>query len=216
MNDFPKTALNQIHRHPDRGHYDKSTIYPIIDESLVCHVGFVQEGQPFVIPTFHARDGDQLYLHGSKASRLLRHIVLGNPICVEFTLLDGIIFARSAFEHSLNFRSVVLFGHGKVVDSVKEKFHALELLTEQLARGRWKETRQPNQKELDTTMVVVITIENASAKLNNNTPSDNPDDLLLPFWAGVLPLRIQASEPIQDPRVPDNVQVPPNIGDYRR
>ena len=216
MDEFNKTEQNQLRSKPSRGHYDKETIYPIIDEALVCHVGFVIDGQPYVIPTSHARLNDTLYLHGSKASRLLKHIQAGNRVCVEFTLIDGIVFARSAFEHSINYRSVVLFGRGRLLKTQEEKLLALECLTEQTAKGRWKDIRKPTPKELDITAVIALDIESASAKVHSAVPNDNPDDYQLPIWAGVLPIREQALEPVDDVKLLENVAAPAYISAYKR
>jgi uncharacterized protein len=216
MDEFNKTDQNQLRIKPSRGHYDRETIYQIMDEALVCHVGFVIDGQPYVIPTSHARLNDTLYLHGSKASRLLKHIEAGNSVCVEFTLLDGIVFARSAFEHSINYRSVVLFGRGRSLETREEKMLALECLTEQTAKGRWKDIRKPTPKELDITAVIAIDIESASAKVHAAVPNDSPEDYQLPVWAGVLPIQEQALEPVDDGKLLENVAVPEYISAYKR
>jgi hypothetical protein len=213
---FDQTETNQVRRKPKRGFYDKETLYKIIDEALLCHVGFVDNGQPFVMPTIHARDGDRLYLHGANASRMLKHIQTGEPVCVSIALLDGIIFARSAFEHSYNYRSVVLFGRGKPLETRQEKLQALEILTEHIARGRWNDVRRPNPKELDATTVVAIDIESASAKIHEDVPADNEEDYRLPVWAGVLPLRLQALDPVDDGRLLDNVTTPGYLSPYKR
>lgn len=213
---FAKTAQNKVRRMPERGHYDRETIYPIIDEALICHVGFVADDQPFVIPTIHARHEDIIYLHGAKASRLLKHVQAGNPICITITLLDGIVFARSVFHSSMNYRSVVLFGSGQVVESDGEKLAALEVLTEHLASGRWADARQPTQKELDSTTVVAVAIENASAKIRTGPPGDEDEDYALPIWAGVLPLPPQALAPIDDPWLSAGIVVPEYIRSYKR
>src|SRR5574342_333840 len=151
MTDFAKTEKNRINRLPKRGHYDRETIYRILDEALICHVGFVAAGQPYVIPINFARVGDRIVLHGAKASRLLKHIGAGNPVCVEATIVDGLVLARSVFHHSVNYRSVVLFGTGQLVVEEQEKLAALEAVTEHLVPGRWKQARLPNQKELNAT-----------------------------------------------------------------
>lgn len=214
MPEFPKTKRNQIQRLPKRGEYRKDAIYKIVDEALICHVGFVQEGQPFVIPTIHAREGDTLYLHGARASRMLRHIQKGNPVCIEITLLDGIVFARSVFHSSLNYRSVVLFGTGRVVEPEDEKLHALEVMIKHIAPGRWEEARQPNPKELAITSVVAIPIESASAKIRTGPPADDEEDYQLPVWAGILPLQLQSLEPVADPRLDEGISVPAYIADF--
>lgn len=216
MDEYSKTELNQVRRKPDRARYDKDTVYRIIDEALICHVGFVHDHQPFVIPMTHARRNDALYLHGAKASRLLTHVQEGNPLCLSFALLDGIVFARSALYHSLNYRSAVVFGRGKLVESEEEKLQALEALTEHVARGRWKDARQPNQTELSAVSVIAVQIESASAKIRSGPPSDKEEDYQLSIWAGVLPIRQQALDPINDPRLKAAVAIPAYIADYKR
>jgi nitroimidazol reductase NimA-like FMN-containing flavoprotein (pyridoxamine 5'-phosphate oxidase superfamily) len=216
MTEFPKAKRNQIQRLPKRGEYRKDAIYKIIDEALICHVGFVQEGQPFVIPTIHTREGDTIYLHGALSSRMLGYIQEGNPLCIEITLLDGIVFARSAFHSSLNYRSVVLFGTGRVVEPEEEKRHALEVLMKHIAPGRWEEARKPNRKELATTRVVAIPIESASAKIRTGPPADDEEDYQLPVWAGILPLQLQSLEPVADERLGKGISVPDYIADYSR
>ena len=162
---FPKTARNKVKRMPERGHYDAATIYPIIDAALICHVGFALEGQPYVIPTLHARQGDTILLHGAKGSRLLRHIQSGGEVCITITLIDGIVLARSVFHHSINYRSVVLFGNGAVIADDQARLQALEAFTERLIPGRWQDARQPNALELKQTTIVAVPIESASAKI---------------------------------------------------
>ncbi|MFY9268564.1 MAG: pyridoxamine 5'-phosphate oxidase family protein [Candidatus Manganitrophaceae bacterium] len=215
MTEFPKTNLNRVKRIPKRASYDKTVIYPIIDAALICHVGFVQEGLPFVIPMIHARLNDTLYLHGSTASRLLKQ-VKGNPLCVSITLLDGIVFARSAFHHSMNYRSAVLFGNGRLIESDGEKYKALQLLSEQIAKGRWEEARKPNEKELEVTSVIAVAIESASAKVRSGPPIDEEEDYGLPIWAGVLPIDPKPGHPIPDPRLTEGIAPPKYIADYKR
>jgi len=216
MAEFSRSDLNRIARKPDRGHYDKETIYAVLDEALVCHVGLVHDGQPIVIPTIHARDGDTLILHGAKASRLLKHVQGGHPVCVAVTLLDGIVFARSAYNHSMNYRSVVLFGQGRALVSDAEKLRASEVLTEHIARGRWQDIRKPNRQELDATAFVALDIESASAKIRTGPPGDAEEDYQLPIWAGVLPFRQQALAPSDDPRLASGIPVPDYILRYTR
>ncbi len=201
----PRSRLKRI---PERGHYDAPTIHAIIDEALICHVGFEAQGQPFVIPTLHARQGSHLLLHGAKASRMLQHIAGGQPVCVTFTLLDGIIFARSVFEHSMRYRSVVAFGRGRLLEEPAEKLEALRLISEHLCPGRWDDARLPNDKELAATSVAQIALESASAKIQAGLPEDPPADLDLPHWAGVLPLRLQALPPETDGRGLPDLEVP--------
>ncbi|NKQ34413.1 MAG: pyridoxamine 5'-phosphate oxidase family protein, partial [Chloroflexi bacterium] len=201
MSDFAATTQNRLRRIPARGHYDKAVIYPIIDEALICHVGFVEDGLPYVIPTIHARSGDKLIFHGAKASRMMKQIASGATICVTFTLLDGLLLARSTFHHSMNYRSVVLFGQGRPLTDEAEKMAALEVLTEHLAHGRWPDSRQPNAKELKATAVAELTIASASAKIRTGPPGDDEEDYALPIWAGILPIRQQYLPPIDDPQL---------------
>jgi nitroimidazol reductase NimA-like FMN-containing flavoprotein (pyridoxamine 5'-phosphate oxidase superfamily) len=216
MTDFAKTEKNSIKRLPKRGHYDRETIYAILDEALICHVGFVQAGQPYVIPINFARLGDTIVLHGAKASRLLKHIESGNPVCVEVTIVDGLVLARSVFHHSVNYRSVVLFGTGRILLDQHEKLAALEAVTEHLIPGRWKEARLPNQKELNATSVVSIRIDQASAKVRLGPPVDEEEDYGLPVWAGVLPFRERSSAPIQDELQSQDIPLPGYISNYSR
>ncbi len=209
--EFPITELNRVRRIPERGQYDRDTVYQIVDQALYCHVGFVQDNRPFVIPTIHARLGDTLVFHGAKASRLLKQIRAGNPICVAITLLDGLVLARSVFNHSMNYRSVVLFGTGRAIEADDEKLQALQALTEHIAQGRWDDARKPNQRELNATAVVVMSIESASVKIRTGLPSDDEEDYELPIWAGVLPIQQQALKPVNDPRLGDGITVPEYI-----
>jgi len=213
---FPKTVLNKVNRIPDRGRYDKETIYPIIDEALICHVGFTENDQPFVIPTLHARDGDTLILHGAKASRMIKHVSDGNPVCIAITHVDGIVFARSVFHHSINYRSAVIFGHGKLIKKADEKMRALEVLTEHIAKGRWYDARLPNQKELAATSVARIEIESAAAKIRSGVPKDDKEDYDLPIWAGVLPIAPQYHSSLNDPVLAPNLMPPDYVVNYTR
>jgi nitroimidazol reductase NimA-like FMN-containing flavoprotein (pyridoxamine 5'-phosphate oxidase superfamily) len=216
MTEFSKTNTNQINRLPKRGHYDSETIYQILDEALVCHVGFVENKQPYIIPINFARIGDTIILHGAKASRLLKHIEAGHPICVEVTLVDGLVLARSVFNHSVNYRSVVLFGTGQTVKDDQEKLVALEAITEHLIPGRWREARLPNHKELNATSVVSIKIDQASAKVRSGPPGDDEADYALPIWAGVLPLQEMSLSPVRDELMTQDVAVPEYITKYSR
>ena len=214
--DFEQEQRNRVRRIPERGHYDKETIYAIVDEALICHVAFAVDGQPFVVPTIHARMGDELILHGAKASRLLKHIEAGHPVSVAITLLDGLVMARSVFHSSMNYRSAVLFGTGRVLASAGEKLAALEALTEHLARGRWQDARQPTALELNATTVVAIAIDSASAKVRVGPPNDDAEDYALPIWAGVLPVQQQAGSPLPDPKLASGIAAPEYLVDYRR
>src|SRR5215217_1182148 len=216
MTDFAKTGKNSIKRLPKRGYYDRETIYKILDEALICHVGFVENGQPYVIPTNFARVGDRIVLHGAKASRLLKHIEAGNPVCVEATIVNGLVLARSVFHHSLNYRSVVLFGTGCLVSDAQEQLAALEAVTEHLIPGRWQEARRPNQKELNATSVVSIRIEDASAKVRLGPPVDEEEDYALPIWAGILPVEERPLSPIQDELQLGAVPLPDYVAHYSR
>jgi uncharacterized protein len=183
----------RIIREPQRGRYDRATIDAILDEALLCHLGFEVDGQPYVIPTLHARVGDTVYVHGSAASRMLKRLAGGVRVCLTVTLFDGLVLARSVFNHSVNYRSVVLLGTARLVPDA-EKAEALRALTEQLAPGRWEEARQPTSKELKATWILALPIEEASAKVRSGPPEDDPEDEHLPVWAGVVPVHL-AAEP---------------------
>ncbi len=215
-NEFEVTPRNRVMRYPKRAAYDTATIYPILDEALVCHVGFAMDNQPYVIPTIHARMGDQLLLHGLKGGRMLEHINAGNPVCVTVTLLDGLVLARTVFNHSMNYRSVVLFGRGAAIEDPVRKLAALECLTEQVARGRWRDARPPNDKELKATTIVALDIESASAKVRQGPPGDDGEDLDYPVWAGVVPLPVIPQPPVTDPKQTVEYPVPDYARDYRR
>lgn len=216
MTQFAKIDKNRIKRLPKRGHYDRETIYHILDEALLCHVGFAHRGQPYVIPINFARVEDHIVLHGAKASRLLKHIEAGHPVCVEATIVDGLVLARSVFHHSVNYRSVVLFGKGRPVQDEQEKLSALQALTEHLIPGRWQEARLPNRKELNATGVVSIKIDEASAKVRMGPPVDDQEDYALTVWAGVLPLQEQALSPIRDKLLSEDIPLPEYISRYSR
>ncbi len=216
MSDFPKSELNTVRRLPKRGHYDRDVIYPIVDEALICHVGFSIDGQPFVMPTIHTRINDTIYLHGAIANRMLNHINNGNSVCINVTHLDGIVFARSVFHHSMNYRSAVLFGKGRVVETYEERWRVFEALTEHIAKGRWNDARHPNETEDKTTKIVAVEIESASAKIRTGPVGDEEEDYVLPVWAGVLPLNVKAGEPEADSRLSEKTVVPDYIKNYRR
>ena len=216
MSDFPKTPLNQVKRLPKRGLYDSDTIYKIVDEALICHVGFAVEDQPFVIPTIHARIDDTLYFHGAIANRMMKHIESGNRVCVTATLIDGIVFARSVFHHSMNYRSAMLFGKGRMVEDPAEKNAALLAVSEHIAKGRWNEARVPSRKEIDATVIVAVDIESASAKIRTGPAVDDEEDYALPVWAGVMPVQLQFLDPERDARLDENVDVPDYIKKYKR
>lgn len=195
---------------PKRGDYSQETIYSILDAGFLCHVGFVVDGQPFVIPTGYGRNGDTLYLHGSAASRMLRTLAAGVEVCVTVTLLDGVVLARSAFHHSMNYRSAVLFGTATLVESLEEKTEALRTISEQIVPGRWKDVRWPTEQELKATKVLALPISEASAKVRTGPPLDDEEDYAMNVWAGILPLRVHAETPIPDPRLPSEVTSAPD------
>jgi uncharacterized protein len=194
-----------VRRHPERGAYDRGTIDAILDEALICHVGFVNDGQPFVIPTIHARDGDTLYVHGSPGSRMLRNIKQGIDVCVTATILDGLVLARSVYHHSMNYRSVVVLGRAREVTGRVEKLRAMQCVVEHVVSGRWQDARQPNEGELKGTTILAISLEEASAKIRSGPPLDDEDDLALPTWAGVVPLTLEPGAPI----AAANISAPP-------
>jgi nitroimidazol reductase NimA-like FMN-containing flavoprotein (pyridoxamine 5'-phosphate oxidase superfamily) len=208
----PRTTVRRL---PPRGRYDPETIAAILDEGLVCHVGFVVEGQPFVIPTIYARDGDRLYVHGSAVSRMLKTLAGGVPVCVTVTVLDGLVLARSVFNHSMNYRSVVVLGTATVVHG-KDKIAALETIAEHVVPGRWREARGPNDNELKATLVLSLPLDESSAKVRTGPPEDEDEDYSLPHWAGVLPLALSAGSPVADPRLPPGIAVPPSVQKWRR
>jgi nitroimidazol reductase NimA-like FMN-containing flavoprotein (pyridoxamine 5'-phosphate oxidase superfamily) len=214
MDEIPRTDRTTVRRLPARGAYDRALIHAILDEGLICHVGFVVDGRPFVIPTIHVRVGDRLYLHGSPASRMLKSMAGGAEVCITVTLLDGLVLARSAFHHSMNYRSVVLFGEARAVDDPAEKARVLQVLAEHLVPGRWKDIRVPTPGELKATSVLSIPIDEASAKVRTGPPVDDEDDYAMSTWAGVLPLSISADEPVPCPRLPSDIQPPPYASSY--
>jgi nitroimidazol reductase NimA-like FMN-containing flavoprotein (pyridoxamine 5'-phosphate oxidase superfamily) len=210
-----KTARTTLRRLPDRASYDRDTANAILDEALVCHVGFAMEGEPFVIPTIHARVGGTLYLHGSAASRMLRE---GRklPVCVTVTLVDGLVMARSAFHHSMNYRSVVVLAQAREVTDPEEKVAALRAIVEHVAAGRWDEVRWPTEPELKGTTVLALPIDEASVKIRTGPPKDDEEDYALDTWAGVIPLRLVAGEPIADPRLRDGIRPSGVVTRYQR
>ncbi len=216
MAKFTKTTKTRINRLPKRGNYERETIYRILDEALICHVGFVANGQPYVIPINFARVDDTIVLHGAKASRLLKHIEAGNSVCVEVTIVDGLVLARSVFHHSVNYRSVVLFGKGQAIEEDEKKIEALRAVSEHLIPGRWDEARLPNRKELHATRVVSIKIDEASAKVRLGPPVDEQEDYLLPVWAGILPLQEVPFLPVQDELQSQDLVLPKYIAQYSR
>ena len=213
---FVQTERTKLKRLPKRGHFDRETVYGILDEGFICHVGFAHEGKPVVIPTGYARVDDTLLIHGSQASRMLRTLSGGVDACVTVTIVDGLVLARSAFHHSMNYRSVVVFGRATLIEDREEKLAALLALSEHFIRGRWAEIREPSEQELKLTTVLSLPLVEASAKVRTGPPLDDEEDYALPVWAGIIPLRLEAGEPIKDPRLPEGIAIPGYARDYRR
>jgi uncharacterized protein len=210
------TPRTQVKRRAQRGNYDRPVIHQILDEGLICHVGFVVDGQPFVIPTAYGRIDEQIYIHGSPMSRMLRSLQQGVEVCITVTLLDGLVLARSAFHHSMNYRSVVIFGTAVLVEDPAEKMTALKAFTEHIIRDRWAEVRPPNAPELAGTLVLALSLEEASAKIRTGPPVDDEADYAIPVWAGELPLRVIADAPVADPRLTLGMAIPEYIQGYDR
>ncbi|HEU4509269.1 MAG TPA: pyridoxamine 5'-phosphate oxidase family protein [Pyrinomonadaceae bacterium] len=213
---FPQTDRTKLKRLPKRGHFDRETVYGILDEGFICHVGFAPGGQPVVIPTGYARVDDKLYIHGSQASRMLRTLAGGVDACVTVTIIDGLVLARSAFHHSINYRSVVIFGRAMLIEDPEEKYKALVALSEHIIRGRWNDVREPTEQEMRATTVLELPLVEASAKIRTGPPLDDEEDYALPIWAGVVPLRLEAGEPIPDPRLSAEISVPDYARHYKR
>ena len=209
-------ARTRVVREPHRGVYDRATAYKILDEGLVCHIGFAVDGQPFVIPTGYGRAGDNLYVHGSAASRMLRNLDQGVPICLTVTLLDGLVLARSIFNHSMNYRSVVVLGTAVAVKDREEKLQALRTISEHIVPGRWVESRQPNEQELKATLVMRLPISEFSAKVRQGPPIDDEEDYQFPTWAGVIPFQMLAGPPLPDPKLDSRYKVPEYVEHYSR
>jgi uncharacterized protein len=216
MTDTLLTQRTKLGRLPDRGTHDRDTIHRILDEGFICHVGFAIDGQPFVIPTGYGRSGENLYIHGSAASRMLRNLQKGISVCLTVTLLDGLVLARSAFHHSMNYRSVVVLGTATLVDDSAEKLEALRVISDQIIAGRWNEVRQPTEQELKATSVLKLPLSEASAKIRRGPPKDDEEDYALPIWAGVLPLITTPGEPLPDPGMKVKAEVPPSVKKYSR
>ena len=215
MSPTPRTTVKRL---PDRARYDRATVDAILDEGLVCHVGFVDEGQPFVIPSTYARQGDRLLVHGSAASRMMKALAGGAPACVTVTLLDGLVLARSGFHHSMNYRSVVVLGRGTEIVDTDEKRRALDAIVEHVAPGRVASVRPPSEGELRASRVVALSLDEASAKVRTGPPKDDEEDYALPVWAGELPLRLEPLAPVPDPRKgPGPALAPPaHVTGWRR
>lgn len=211
-----QTEKTRLRRLPKRGVFDRDTIYSILDEGFICHVGFAVDGKPFVIPTGYARIGDRLVIHGSAASRMMRELAGGVEVCVTVTLIDGLVLARSAFHHSMNYRSVVVFGTAEPVIGEDEKMEALKALTEHIVPGRWPDVRWPNPLELKATTVLTLPIEEASAKVRTGDPIDDEEDYEMDAWAGVLPLEMKTGAPVNDARLNEDIEVPEYVSRYQR
>jgi nitroimidazol reductase NimA-like FMN-containing flavoprotein (pyridoxamine 5'-phosphate oxidase superfamily) len=207
----PASPRTKLRRLPKRGLHDRASIDAILDEGLIAHLGFEMDGQPYVIPTLHARIGDDVLVHGSAASRALRHLASGAPVCLTVTLMDGLVLARSAFHHSINYRSVVLLGTATLLEGAEEKTRALEAFTERLVPGRWESVRWPTAKELKGTKVLSIPIDEASAKVRTGPPGDDDEDYARDTWAGVVPMGIAFGAPDPDPLLRDGIDVPEHV-----
>lgn len=205
---LPVSERTTVRRRANRGVYDRATIEAILDEALICHVGFVVQGQPYVLPTIHARDGARLLIHGAVASRMLGAAADGIPLCVTVTLLDGFVLARSAFHHSMNYRSAVILGNATEITDRAEKLAAMHRLVEHVVAGRWEDVRQPSEEELRATRILAIPLSEASAKVRVGPPIDDEADYALDVWAGVLPIRLKIDPPIADPRLISNIDPP--------
>jgi len=210
MENYPIDARNKVKRIPKRGHYDKATVYEILDAAFLCHIGFAVDGQPFVIPTSYGRDGDVLYLHGATTSRMMKQLATGMPTCITVTHLDGLVLARSTFHHSMNYRSAVVFGTARLVEG-EEKMKGLEIITENILKGRWEESRQPIAKEMKATTVLRLDIDQASAKIRTGGPGDEKQDYALPIWAGVVPIRQVYDAPIEDELLTEGIPVAKSV-----
>lgn len=208
MKDYQKTERNQVKRVPKRGKYDHETINKILDDGFLCHVGFDLGEQPFVIPTLYARIDDSIIIHGSSISRMLKNIENGVKVCITVTLVDGIVLARSAFHHSMNYRSVVAFGTGKLIEDEAEKLEALKAVSDNILKLRWEDSRQPTTNELNVTSVLKIKIDEASAKIRRGDPIDDKKDYETKFWAGVLPVETAFGKPIADAKLNEDIELP--------
>jgi nitroimidazol reductase NimA-like FMN-containing flavoprotein (pyridoxamine 5'-phosphate oxidase superfamily) len=216
METFVPTDRTTLKRLPKRGHFDRDVVYKILDEAFICHVGFIVDSQPVVIPTAYARVDDTVYIHGSAASRMLRTVEEGVDVCVTVTLVDGLVLARSAFHHSMNYRSVVIFGRALGVEDPREKFEALRSFTQHVVPNRWADVREPTDSELKATIVLSLPLIEASAKVRTGPPLDDEADYELPVWAGEIPLRLVAAAPVADPRLMPGIEPPQYASHYSR
>ena len=205
-------ARNKVKRIPKRGHYDRETVHKILDATFLCHIGFVVDGQPYVIPTSYGRKGDTIYLHGASTSRMMVNLAEGIPVCITVTHFDGLVLARSAFHHSMNYRSAVVFGTAHLVEG-EEKEEGLRIVSEQILEGRWKESRGPKANELKATTVLRVDIDTASAKIRTGGPGDDKPDYELPIWAGVVPAKIVYGEPEADPLLKEGIPLAESVKD---
>jgi nitroimidazol reductase NimA-like FMN-containing flavoprotein (pyridoxamine 5'-phosphate oxidase superfamily) len=212
---FSPTERTRIVREPNRAVYDRDAIYKILDEGFVCHVGFTADGETYVIPTMYARLGDAIYFHGSAASRMLRNAAAGLDVCITVTLIDGLVLARSVFNHSMNYRSVVALGRAAAVDEASEKIAALQAFTEKILPGRWSDARQPNEKELKATSILRLGLNEVSAKVRSGPVEDDAEDYALPVWAGLVPLKLVAEPPIRDERSDPAISTPAYAANFR-
>ena len=216
MSEFSRTERTKVRRKPDRGRYDRETVYRILDEAFVCHLGFVADGVPFVVPTNYVRVGDKLFLHGSPASRLMKTLASGAPFCLSVTLLDGIVCSPTAMGHSVNYRSVVVMGKAEVIEGHAAKLAAMRDFVEHVIRGRWADVRPPSENDIKATMVLAVPLEEASAKVRTGFAVDEEEEYDTGAWTGVLPLKWTAQAPVDDPRSKRKIAVPANIVHYAR
>jgi hypothetical protein len=215
MKKFTITSRNKVNRVPKRANYDAKTLYTILDNMFVCHVVFILDKQPFIIPMAYGRKGNKIYLHGATSSRLMKSLKLGIPVCICVTLLDGVVLARSSFHSSMNYRSAVVFGTASLVEE-KKKNAALKIIAEHIAEGRWNEARKPNFKELKATSVLEVMIDQASSKIRTGPPLDEPEDYDLPIWAGVVPLNLLAGKTETDPLLKMKLRIPESVKRIRK
>jgi nitroimidazol reductase NimA-like FMN-containing flavoprotein (pyridoxamine 5'-phosphate oxidase superfamily) len=211
---FSPTERTRVVREPNRGVYNREAIYKILDEGFVCHLGFSAEGQPFVIPTMYARVGENIYFHGSAASRTLRGLSGGIPVCITVTLIDGLVLARSVFNHSMNYRSVVALGKAELIEEQSEKLAALKAFTEKILPGRWDDARQPNEKELQATKILKLALSEISAKVRTGGVEDDAEDYARPVWAGIVPMRLVADAPVRDEKCDPEIPLPDYLKVY--
>jgi uncharacterized protein len=212
----PASERTTVRRMPHRGVYDLAVINSILDEGLVCHLGFCVDSQPYVLPTIYARDGERILIHGSAAGRMLRNLRSGIAVCATVTLIDGLVLARSAYHHSMNYRSVVILGEAMEISDRLSKLAAMRMIVNHVVPGRWDDVRPPSEVEIRATMVLALLLNEASAKVRTGPPIDDDEDYALTNWAGVLPLSLDAHGPIADPRLPAGIQVPSYVRFYRR